>query len=92
MVYIVAGVWYTGSGDSGTTKVPSVGKVWKDDKLVETLGNLDELNSILGVVSSLYPPIRDELQDLQRDIFEISSEIAGFEMGFSIEKVKKWKN
>ncbi|AEB94740.1 MULTISPECIES: cob(I)yrinic acid a,c-diamide adenosyltransferase [Metallosphaera] len=85
----MSGKWYTGKGDAGTTNLPSVGKVWKDDSVIEALGNLDELNSVLGVITSLYPPIKEEIQNLQRDIFEISSEIAGFEMGFSREKIER---
>ncbi|QKQ99256.1 cob(I)yrinic acid a,c-diamide adenosyltransferase [Metallosphaera tengchongensis] len=81
--------WYTGSGDKGKTKVPSVGEVWKDDELIEALGNLDELNSLLGVVSSLFPDITTIMEDLQNDIFEISSEIAGFNMNFNKDKISK---
>ncbi|MCH1770027.1 MULTISPECIES: cob(I)yrinic acid a,c-diamide adenosyltransferase [Metallosphaera] len=85
----MSGKWYTGTGDSGLTRIPSIGQVWKDDKLVEALGNLDELNSVLGVVVSLYPDLRDPIQDIQKDIFEISSEIAGFDMGFEKDKIEK---
>ncbi|BCS94095.1 cob(I)yrinic acid a,c-diamide adenosyltransferase [Metallosphaera javensis (ex Sakai et al. 2022)] len=85
----LSGKWYTGTGDSGLTRIPSIGQVWKDDKLVEALGNLDELNSVLGVVASLYPRLRELIHDIQRDIFEISSEIAGFSMGFGKYKVEK---
>ncbi|AAY81651.1 conserved protein [Sulfolobus acidocaldarius DSM 639] len=81
-------MWYTGSGDSGKTRLPSGGEVWKDEDLVVALGDLDELNSSLGVVISLYPDIKEVLEAVQFDIFELSSEIAGFEMNFDEEKVK----
>ncbi|QIW24970.1 cob(I)yrinic acid a,c-diamide adenosyltransferase [Sulfolobus sp. S-194] len=81
-------MWYTGTGDRGKTKVPSVGEVWKDSEIVKALGDLDELNSVLGVVSSLYPELSEVIQKLQNDIFSISSEIAGFDRNFSDEKVK----
>jgi len=81
--------WYTGSGDSGKTTVPSKGNVWKFDDIVDALGDLDELNASLGVSASLYPDIKDIIEDLQNDIFSISSEISGFKMNFSNEKVRK---
>jgi len=82
-------MWYTGTGDKGKTKVPSVGDTWKDSDIVKALGDLDELNSVLGVVSSLYPEISNVIKELQDDIFTISSEIAGFDMNFSEERVKR---
>jgi cob(I)alamin adenosyltransferase len=82
-------MWYTGSGDSGKTKVPSKGEVWKDDDVVEALGNLDELNASLGIISSLYPQLFDLIYKIQDDVFVISSEIAGFNLNFSEEKIKE---
>ncbi|MBW9141010.1 MAG: cob(I)yrinic acid a,c-diamide adenosyltransferase [Candidatus Aramenus sp.] len=81
--------WFTGTGDSGKTFVPSEGNVWKYDEVVEALGDLDELNSLLGVVSSLYPEVKEILEEVQNDVFSISSEIAGFDMGFSNTEVEK---
>lgn len=81
-------MWYTGTGDKGKTKVPSVGEVWKDSDIVKALGDLDELNSILGVISSVYPDFSSIINELQNQIFELSSEIAGFEMNFNEEKIK----
>jgi ATP:cob(I)alamin adenosyltransferase len=81
--------WYTGLGDSGKTKVPSKGEVWKDDEMIEALGNIDELNSVLGLVVSFYPEVKSLIQGLQRDLFELSSEIAGFDSGFGEDKVRK---
>jgi cob(I)alamin adenosyltransferase len=80
--------WYTGSGDSGKTKLPSIGEVWKDDDILEALGDLDELNSILGVISSLDPKISELIKEIQNDIFIISSEVAGFKMNFSEDRVR----
>jgi cob(I)alamin adenosyltransferase len=81
-------VWYTGAGDQGKTKIPSKGQVWKDDPLLEALGDLDELNSVLGIVGSAYPPLFDIVKRVQDDVFVISSELAGFDMGFSEERTK----
>ncbi|AAK40706.1 cob(I)yrinic acid a,c-diamide adenosyltransferase [Saccharolobus solfataricus] len=81
-------VWYTGTGDKGKTKLPSVGEIWKDDDIVNAIGDLDELNASLGVISSLYPQLREIMVRIQSDIFSLSSEIAGFDMNFEEEKVK----
>ncbi|AWR97682.1 cob(I)yrinic acid a,c-diamide adenosyltransferase [Acidianus sulfidivorans JP7] len=85
-------IWYTGTGDSGKTKVPSKGEVWKDDDIVDALGNLDELNATLGIVSSLYPELSPIIEVVQNDIFTISSEIAGFELNFSKDRLEFLEN
>lgn len=40
---------YTKKGDSGTTSTYGMGRCNKDDELCNTLGNVDELNSFIGV-------------------------------------------
>ncbi|ACP35863.1 ATP/cobalamin adenosyltransferase [Sulfolobus islandicus Y.G.57.14] len=81
-------VWYTGTGDKGKTKLPSVGEIWKDDDIVNAIGDLDELNASLGVISSLYPQLREIIVRVQSDIFSLSSEIAGFNLNFEEDKVE----
>ena len=81
-------MWFTGQGDKGQTKIPSRGTVWKDDTLLEAVGDLDELNSLLGVIASLYRELKEVLVTLQSDIFVISSELAGFDMKFNSSRVK----
>ncbi|MCH4814558.1 MAG: cob(I)yrinic acid a,c-diamide adenosyltransferase [Saccharolobus sp.] len=81
-------IWYTGTGDKGKTKLPSVGEIWKDDDIVNAIGDLDELNASLGVISSLYPQLREIIVRVQSDIFSLSSEIAGFNLNFEEDKVK----
>lgn len=81
--------WYTGRGDSGRTSLPSMGEIWKDEQIVDAIGDLDELNSLLGIVGSIYPRLKNELADIQADIFSISSEIAGFNMSFNDSFVTK---
>lgn len=80
--------WYTGTGDKGKTKLPSVGEIWKDDDIVNAIGDLDELNASLGVISSLYPQLREIIVRVQSDIFSLSSEIAGFNLNFEEDKVE----
>lgn len=81
--------WYTGAGDRGKTKVPSVGEVWKDDEILEALGDLDELNSSLGLAWSLYPEIRERVMRVQDRIFTLSARIAGFSPPFTSEAVRE---
>lgn len=56
-------------------------KIKKSDCLIDALGDLDELNCIIGICRSLIKDsdINEILKNLQTKIFEISSIIAGFE-------------
>ncbi|AOL16016.1 ATP:cob(I)alamin adenosyltransferase [Sulfolobus sp. A20] len=80
-------IWYTGTGDKGKTKIPSAGEVWKDEDIVNALGDIDELNSALGVVSSLYPELGEIIKKVQSDLFSIASEIAGFDLNFNENEI-----
>jgi cob(I)alamin adenosyltransferase len=68
---------YTGIGDRGFTRVFGGIKLPKDHLLLETLGSLDELSSLLGYARSKIDieGVKDILRDVQRDIFRISTEI-----------------
>jgi cob(I)alamin adenosyltransferase len=46
-------VIYTRTGDSGETSLASGARISKDDPRVEAYGTVDELSSVLGVVSAL---------------------------------------
>jgi cob(I)alamin adenosyltransferase len=73
-------VAYTGKGDDGSTFLYGGMRVPKDDKRIEALGELDELNAVLGITIGLLDPsrrkIRDLLKAIQQDLFVIGSEIA----------------
>lgn len=70
-------------------------KISKEDLKIETLGELDELNSLLGVCraefSSEEPLLSVEhsvtFLDIQNDLFTIQAEIAGGKPALSIERV-----
>ncbi|MEM0480756.1 MAG: cob(I)yrinic acid a,c-diamide adenosyltransferase [Candidatus Aenigmatarchaeota archaeon] len=69
-----------GKGDKGETNI--IGKkIKKAECLTEVLGNLDELNSIIGICRSIIKEkdILEILKNVQSKIFEISSIIAGSE-------------
>ena len=43
---------YTKTGDEGTTGLGDGGRIGKTDPRVEAMGDVDELNSLLGVLLS----------------------------------------
>ena len=73
------GVFYTGKGDKGISIVGKT-KIDKTSPAIEALGDLDELNSLLGVVkqnvqSSVFNKI---ILDVQENLFIIQANVAGF--------------
>jgi cob(I)alamin adenosyltransferase len=71
---------YTKSGDKGETTLRGAKKVPKDDLSIELIGELDELSSILGIVSSFDIPSEQigELNAIQHNLYTLSSCLAGF--------------
>jgi cob(I)alamin adenosyltransferase len=69
---------YTRTGDQGDTALFGGGRVPKDDPRVVAYGEVDELNSALGVVRAtepveLFEPV---LEAVQRDLFSIGGQLA----------------
>ncbi len=56
----------TRTGDKGTTAVGGGARVDKDDARIEALGDLDEANSVIGVVRSKLAKDHDWEEPLQR--------------------------
>jgi len=69
---------YTRTGDQGTTGLFGGGRVPKSDSRVAAYGDVDELNSVLGLVRATPPAdFHDDLLDLiQRDLFAIGGHLA----------------
>jgi len=69
---------YTRTGDAGETGLFGGGRVRKDHPRVAAYGDIDELNSVLGVVRATEPTrFFDELlQSIQRDLFSIGGHLA----------------
>ena len=69
---------YTRFGDKGKTSLYGGKTVSKGSQRVEAYGNLDELNSYLGII--LYDlkdkTIRKSIINIQKDLFEIGSSVA----------------
>ncbi len=69
---------YTRFGDKGKTSLYGGKTVSKGSIRVEAYGNLDELNSFLGIILSDLKDktIRESILNIQKDLFEIGSSIA----------------
>ena len=73
----------TRTGDDGTTGLGDGSRTRKDSLRVGAMGDVDELNSTLGVLlcEPLPDDVRGELLDIQHDLFDLGGElcIPGFE-------------
>jgi cob(I)alamin adenosyltransferase len=69
---------YTRTGDQGNTGLFGGGRVPKDHPRVSAYGDVDELNSAIGVVRATTPvTFHDELlQSIQKDLFAIGGHLA----------------
>ena len=73
----------TRTGDDGTTGLGDGSRTGKDSLRIAAIGDVDELNSMLGLL--LTEPIPDDLRDalvgIQHDLFDLGGElcIPGFE-------------
>lgn len=73
---------YTGGGDTGQTSLVSGNRVSKGDHRIHTYGEVDELNSHLGVVLSLmksqvvFEEEYDVIEKIQCSLFDLGSNLA----------------
>lgn len=70
---------YTKTGDSGTTGLADGSRIDKDDYQVEAMGDLDELNSSIGLLLSEgvnHQAIKECLTKVQHLLFDLGGEIA----------------
>ncbi|PYP42296.1 MAG: cob(I)yrinic acid a,c-diamide adenosyltransferase [Gemmatimonadetes bacterium] len=69
---------YTRTGDTGQTGLFGGGRVAKDHVRVAAYGEVDELNSAIGVARSAAPAERfdAELEAIQRDLFALGGHLA----------------
>ena len=69
-------LFYTGKGDKGSSLVGKK-KYPKDSPILEALGDLDELNSLLGVIrSSAKRDLKQKLFLIQENLFIIQAQVA----------------
>lgn len=69
---------YTKTGDDGETGLLGGMKVSKSHPAIETVGTVDELNSLLGLVATQVesPELNRQIASIQNDLFDIGSRIA----------------
>ncbi len=68
---------YTRTGDAGTTGLGDGTRVAKDSLRIAAMGDVDELNSIIGLMLTepMSTKIRDCLTHIQHDLFDMGGEI-----------------
>jgi cob(I)alamin adenosyltransferase len=77
---------YTKAGDAGMTRLVGGQKVRKDDARIDSYGDVDELNAVIGMVRqeihrSTWPvadreALDQELHGIQSDLFNLGSDLA----------------
>ena len=75
---------YTRTGDQGATGLGDGSRVSKDCERIQALGEIDELNALVGVlqVEQMSEDMHELLTDIQHDLFDLGGElcIPGMEM------------
>ena len=68
---------YTRTGDDGTTGLADGSRVGKDSLRIGAIGDVDELNTVLGLLlaEALPEAIRAMLESVQHDLFDIGGEL-----------------
>lgn len=68
---------YTKTGDNGTTFIPCLGRVPKDNLIVHIIGELDELNAWIGLLkeNDIFKNEYIILKKIQSDLFTIGTKI-----------------
>ncbi len=67
----------TRTGDNGTTGLGDGSRTGKDSARVQAMGDVDELNSNLGVLlcEAMPDELREELVSIQHDLFDLGGEL-----------------
>lgn len=68
----------TRTGDDGTTGLGDGGRISKHHARIQALGDVDELNSTIGLLlcEGLPEAIRQALMDIQHDLFDLGGELS----------------
>jgi len=82
---------YTKKGDRGMTSLINKASLSKASEIIYLLGSLDEANSYLGIIASGLGEkgLKKIVIEIQKDIFEISSAVAGAKTTFKHDKVDR---
>ncbi|MEH6651850.1 MAG: cob(I)yrinic acid a,c-diamide adenosyltransferase [Motiliproteus sp.] len=76
---------YTRTGDEGTTGLGDGSRIAKDHSRIEAIGDIDELNSTIGLLCcelSQQDPLQQNLYEVQQNLFNLGGELSvpGYEM------------
>jgi len=68
----------TKTGDAGTTGLGDGSRVPKTHPRVAAMGDIDELNSVVGLLltEAMPEPLREALSDVQHDLFDLGGEMS----------------
>lgn len=69
----------TRTGDDGSTGLADGRRLAKDDARIEAIGDIDELNSVIGLLrAELSPdsPLQVMLERIQHDLFDLGGELS----------------
>jgi cob(I)alamin adenosyltransferase len=70
---------YTRTGDDGTTGLADGARVAKNDARVEAAGDVDETNSLIGLLLTepgVFAAVAAPLRRIQHELFEVGAELA----------------
>lgn len=72
------GSFYTGRGDNGETDTMGFGRMGKESPLANALGDVDELNSLIGVAIANTPDkhLCDVMIGIQNKLFTIGAQLS----------------
>lgn len=87
---------YTKTGDGGETSLLGGGRVTKDCITMRVVGEIDELNSVLGVAVAYLPAdlveIKNQLEKIQTDLFKVGAELASLQSEINQNLLKVGEN
>lgn len=68
---------YTRTGDNGTTGLGDGSRINKDSVRVEVMGDVDELNAVIGLTlaEGVSPRLQATLTKIQHDLFNLGGEV-----------------
>ena len=70
---------YTRTGDKGTTGLGDGSRIDKDDIRIQAIGDIDELNSCIGLLCAELEaddPLQTELYEVQQNLFNLGGELS----------------
>ena len=86
----------TRTGDAGETGLGDGSRVAKDSMRVQALGDVDELNSVLGMLlaEEVPGPVHEALTEVQQDLFNLGGELSipghAILKADDVKRLEKW--